>query len=719
MMSGNSSGGNGYPNSLSRTNNQLETMRHLVYIETCASPLEAQDRSIEYSLKGIPNIIVQGSKLYLNQQMYSDRSMSFWTAEETENYIPVGVTTLDDPKTILADTPEKLEAICAIAQTQTLITVDTETTGLNPWLDGLVGISLAWGIGKGQSAYIPIGHWVGENVPLKIVIEYLNPILSDSTIKKAFHNAKFDIKVLFLNGFEVQGLYFDTMVVHWLLYCYEGSRHGLKEVVNKYVNKVVEVPEFKDLMKEVPKGTKHKNIGDLPPARVAYYAGLDAVNTYHCFVGLARHLLSEERIAALWFDVELPALLILVQMELQGLELDSDWYHNQTLELSAEVATIKESAKIYNPNLNIGSVQQLNEFFFHVLKIPTKGIPKNKTGYCLNREVLGYLESHHPLANLVIHYRHTLKMLSTYVRAPMLKRNKVTGKLHTEYKQIGTVTGRLSSTNPNSQNFPVKYRKGIIASPGHILFAADYSGCEYRILSSLSKCKFLIEGYLNGYDAHTTVARMIFPDKDPKEINPAWGKDYRFVGKQINFAIVYGKQPQNLATWIGIPLSTVYEYYDIYWEKLNEVKQLMDTVHKTAVTFGYSETVLGRKRRYAFTDSFYTQQFGLPIEYINLKKDNHPLDAEIFRQCFNAVIQGSNADITKLAMRDCTALLNRLGSNARLLLQIHDELVFEIPFEEIEYLVKPLVKTMESVYPFEVPLKVDYRLGYNWMAVKG
>lgn len=694
-------------------------MFHLTYVATCETEYDAQSLCIDYSLSGIPDMMVKGNKVYLKQKQYTGETMFFWSYEDTKNKKPDNKAILDDPKTIIVDTVNKLETVCSILSQETYISVDTETTGLNYWLDGLVGISLAWGIGTNQSAYIPIGHWVGVNIPFKTVIEYLNPILADENIKKVFHNAKFDIKFLLLNGFEVKGFYFDTMIVHWLIFCHETSRHGLKEIITKFVNKEINVPEFKDLMKEVPKKTKHKNIGDLPPERVGYYAGLDAVNTLHCFIGLLALLMKDKSLFDLWFEVELPVLEILVEMELHGLQLDEEWYDKTSIELTKEIWKLKTSATIFKPGLNIGSVQQLNKYFFEECSIPTKGIPKNKTGYCLNKVVLDYLANEHELAGLIIEYRHALKMHSTYVKAPMIKLNKVTGRLHTEYKQTGTVTGRLSSKNPNSQNFPVKYREGIIASPGHILFAADYSGCEYRILSSLSKCKFLIEGYLNGYDAHTTVAKMIFPDKNPKDINPAWGKDYRFVGKQINFAIVYGKQPQNLATWIGIDLKTVYEYYDIYWEKLNEVKQLMDLVHKTAVACGYSKTVLGRKRRYVFTDPFYTQQYGLPVDCIVLKKDNHPNDAEIFRQSFNAVIQGSNADITKLAMRETTKLLHELDSGARLLLQIHDELVFEIPFEEVSWLPQKLVHTMENVYPFEVPLKVDYRLGYNWKQVKG
>lgn len=694
-------------------------MKHLVYIGTYSSEQLAEEAAIEYAMNGIPEVLRIGKKVYLSHQKYFGKDMDFWCWKDTQPQPANTLAILDDPQTIIADTIDKLTAIAYMASSTGYLAIDTETTGLNPWLDGLVGISLAWGVNKYESAYIPIGHWVGNNVPIKKVQEILNPVFGDESIKKLMHNAKFDIKFLQLNGFNIKGLYFDSMVVHWLLFCHESSRHGLKEVINKFVNKIVEVPEFKDLMKEVPKGTKYKNIGDLPPTRVGYYAGLDAINTFHCATGLLNLLNNEPAITKLWFEVELPVLLILVQMELQGLELDLDWYGKQTMSLTLETEKIKLAAKVFSPKLNISSIPQLNKYFFEECKISTKGIPKTKTGYSLNKESLGYLMEIHPLAGLVVEYRHQLKMLSTYVKAPVMKLNKITGKLHSEYKQTGTVTGRLSSTNPNSQNFPVQYREGIIASPGHILFAADYSGCEYRILSSLSKCKFLIEGYLNGYDAHTTVAKMIFPDKNPKDINPAWGKDYRFVGKQINFAIVYGKQPQNLASWIGIPLDTVYGYYDIYWEKLNEVKQLMDYVHKMAVSGGYSETILGRKRRYVFTDDFYTNQKGFDVEHIVLKKDNHPNDAEIFRQSFNAVIQGSNADITKLAMRETINFINEIESKTKLLLQIHDELVFEIPFEELQEMPNNLVEIMEKVYPFEVPLKVDYRLGYNWKAVKG
>jgi DNA polymerase-1 len=676
----------------------------------------------EWSLsgrKGIP--VFDEYRLYIEFTEYTPWGDDwFWSDVETDCQTKKDV--MEDPKTQVIKTIKEFDQLVNFLTMLKSVPMcwDTESTGLDMWSDGIVGIGVCWGLKQEQSAYIPVGHWVGENIPFNYVIKKLRPILESEEYLKTFHNAKYDIKVLRLNGIHVKGLVFDTMIAHWLLHCREGVSHKIENCLDGYLHKTIKIPTYDDMIKMIPTKVKHKNLGDLEPKEIAYYCGLDCWNGLYLYNKLSQELEKQPLVKDVFYKIDLPNTYILTDMELRGLQLDLEWYEQQKIRLENEIFAFKVNAELYKPGLNISSAQQLNRYFFDELGLSTYGLTKNKTGYCLDKNALPLLKGKHPVCDIVLGYRSSVKTLGTYINGVLKRLNHRTGYLHTEYNMIGTVTGRLSSANPNSQNFSVEMREGIIARPGHVFLSIDYSGCEYRILTHLSKCKHMINEYLNGGDAHTAVCRLFFPTRDPKE---KWkgSRNYRFFGKTLNFSIVYGQSESQTADATGMTVAEVQDLYAKYWRSLPEIKQFMIDTYKQAVAYGYTETIMGRRRYYSFTDEFYINQKGRHWKDVILKmpKDNHKDDAEVFRQAGNARIQGSNADITKMAMIETTKYIKENNLRTHLMLQIHDELMFEVPFEEIAFVVDPILNIMRNVIKLCIPLDVDHRVGLNWMEVKG
>lgn len=680
--------------------------------------LQAYEEWSSSEKKGIP--IIEGSKLYVEFKEYSFKSDDwFWSDVDTDCQPKKEV--MLDPKTQTIQTTEEFNQLVNMLLMMKHVPMcwDTESTGLDMWQDGIVGLGVCWGLKPSQSAYIPVGHWVGENIPFNYVIKRLKPILESDQYLKTFHNAKYDIKVLRLNGVHVRGLIFDTMISHWLLYCREGVSHKIENCLDEYLYKTIKIPTYDDMIKSITSKVKHKNLGDLIPDEVAYYCGLDCWNGLYLYNKLSQELEKQSLVKDVFYNIDLPNTDILADMELRGLRLDLDWYEQQKTKLENEIFAFKVNAELYKDGLNISSTQQLNKYFFEELGLSTYGLTKNKTGYCLDKNALPLLKGKHPVCDIVLDYRSSVKMLGTYINGVLKRRNKITGFLHTEYNMIGTVTGRLSSVNPNSQNFPKEMREGIVPRSNHVFLSIDYSGCEYRILTHLSQCKHMINAYLNGGDAHTATCKLFFPTRHPKEI---WkgSKDYRYFGKQLNFSIVYGQSEAQTAEAIGQSIKDVQTLYDQYWRQLPEIKQFMINTYKQAVAYGYTETIMGRRRYYSFTDEFYINQKGRHWKDVVLKmpKDNHKDDAEVFRQAGNARIQGSNADITKMAMIKTNRYIKENGFKTHLMLQIHDELVFEVPFDEVPYVVDPILDIMRNVVKLCIPLDVEYRIRSNWMGEK-
>lgn len=692
-------------------------MKKKTFVQMFDHPLQAQQFVAEKIMVGLYDFHAEGQKVYFHQHSYDDSELWFFPPQdpsELKKRLP-----LNDPKAIIVEDLDDLFYVREQLIRSEYFSFDLETTGLNHRKDGIVGFGCCWGLGKEQTAYIPIGHWEGENIDHRMFVKVFKPVLENDWFEKCAHNGKFDIKFLRSQlGIRVRGLVFDSIIAHWLLNCRSKQPHAIDLIIEEYAEKLITVPSYSELMKEIPRRIKHKNIGDLSPEKVGYYCGLDCYMTYLLSQETKKDLEKDENLKRIFYELEMPVLEILTEMELVGLTLDPSWYKERIKEMPVRIKEINDRAGEYKEGINLGSTVQLNKFLFKEIKLPTKDLFENKQGYSLDKNALESLKGTHPIIDLIQEHRKIIKVFSTYVRPIWNERDRSNNRLYPTFNQIGTVTGRLSCNNPNGQNFPTPCREGIIAPEGYVLGSIDYSGCEYRLLAHLSECPYLINGYLNGDDAHTMIAKLFFPDKDPKE---EWmnGKNYRFFGKSLNFSIVYGQDISVTAEKINATIGETREKYDLYWKNLPEVKAFQEYCYKKAIACGYSETILGRKRFYDFKDDYYIQQKGLPIYMIDLKKNNHPNDAEIFRQCFNATIQGSNADITKLAMIACDRFFQSTKMETKIILQIHDELVFQIPIDEIDQWKRNISRLMSNVCKLSIPLEVDARIGRNWMEIKG
>lgn len=689
-----------------------------IKIRSFDSSDDCLDAYLDYVTRGVDKVTQEGNCLYYVDGSDKSADSWFWTYEDTLKAPKKHM--LCDPKTQIIKTKSQfIQLFNHLLQLEGEVCAwDTETKGLDPFNDPLVGIGVAWGMNEGESAYISLDHIDGTELDWDYVSSRLKHILESDDYPKTFHNAKFDIKVFSCNGINVQGLVFDTIIAHWLLYCEEGTLHAVEHCIDKYVWKCCDVLSYDELIKEIKGKKLPKNLSSLTASRVGYYCGLDCVECLILFNQLSKELEAQPKVKSLFYDVEMPIIQRLVEMELQGITVDKEWYLNKGKELFFEIEELKKQGIEYKEGLNIASNQQLNDFLFGDLNIDPTGLEKNNNGYSLNKDALKTLKGKHPIIELCIDHRKRVKQLSTFIRGHLSIINKKTGTLHCSFNQIGTVTGRLSCTDPNLQQVPTPLRAGLIAQPNHKLGSIDFSGCEYRILTHESQCKYMIKEYLNGGDAHTAVAKLFFPDKNPKE---EWkdGKNYRYFGKQLNFSIVYGQSEEQTSLATGLSLKDIYNKYAQYWEYLPEIKQMKEDTKKMIVSQGFTETILGRRRYYTLEDDFYIKQRGIHWKHIELKKKSSPNDEEKFRQGFNARIQGSNADITKLSMINTHRFFIDNQLKMRFVLQVHDELVFDIPNDEIDVWVDNVPRIMSESYKLCIPLEVDYRIGNNWSEVKG
>lgn len=676
-------------------------------IKEYPSEIEAQFAANDYSFP----VEVMGNKLYAFTRVETKKHLERHVLEEPEVWLVTSKDCLLELRALL----EKYES--------KIVSWDTETTGLG--IDAeLVGIGCCWGnpkvLGEVSVAYIPIQCTSGDSLKKDLVLETLKPILESEKHPKVFQNGKYDIKVFLRNNINVKGFTDDTMILHWLLNCQERVSHKIEDAIRQYYNCAYSIPTYDDLLEQIKiKGIAKakKTLAMLPSTVVAAYCGMDCYHTWMLLEALQKELKHHPHLQYI-YSIEMECLPILIKLEIKGLKIDYEWYKQKSIEYYFKKQDFVMQFQQWKKGINLNSVKQLNDYFFNELKLPTDNLEKNKNGYSLNVEALKQIKNLHPTIDLLLKYRKTEKIITTYINGILDKVNQKTSRIHPEFNPIGTVTGRYSSQNPNGQNFPVDMRGGIVADDGCYLVSIDFSGCEYRILAHMAQCKRLIDGYLKNEDAHTSVTKLFFPGKNPKDINPENGKDYRFMGKQYNFGIVYGKSPEGMAIWANKPLEEILKNYDIYWQYLPEVKELMEQTHKKAVAYGYSETLLGRKRMYSFKDPFYIEQKGKPWEYVELRKNNHPHDAEIFRQSFNARIQGSNADLTKLAMIDCERFFSQNNLETSIVLQIHDELVFQVPIEEMA-IIPDLCNIMSSVIKLAIPLEVSCSVGKTWKETKG
>ncbi len=586
---------------------------------------------------------------------------------------------------------------------------DTETTSLNPFEAVLVGIGCCWGVGETDMAYIPLNHRQGNNLPFEEAVSALKPILESETYPKCLQNAKFDRRILRHQGIKLRGVVFDTMLADYLLQ--PELNHNLKELCDRYLSGI-QSQSYKEL-----KLGKGETIANLDIERVAHYCGMDVYATFNLMGILQSRLEKIDNLHKLLIEVELPLEAVLADMEDSGVLIDKAYLKELSDKLGQDLAVIEaKTYELAGEKFNLGSPKKLSEILFDKLGLSTKKSRKTKTGYSTDHTILEKLQGDHPIIDYILENRTLSKLKSTYVDAlPSLIEPK-TGRIHTEYNQAVTATGRLSSSNPNLQNIPIrtefsrKIRQAFIPDDGYILVSADYSQVELRILAHLSQEPVLLSAYQNNQDIHRITAQILF---DKIEIT----SQERNMGKTINFGVIYGMGYQKFARQVKVSNEEGRRFVQKYHRQYPRIFEYLDGVKKQAIALGYVETILGRRRYFEFANPKLRELKGTPPEDIDLDSlDLSYEDAQFLRAAANAPIQGSSADIIKIAMIRINEILREY--QAKLLLQVHDELVFEVPLGEWEQLQPVIKSTMEEAVPLSVPLVVDVTAGKNWMEAK-
>lgn len=565
---------------------------------------------------------------------------------------------------------------------------DTETTGLDPIDSEIVGMSFS--IKENEAYYVAIS----ENFEIaKKQIEIFKNILENENIEKIGQNIKYDIVVLKKYEVNVKGKLFDTMIAHYLLN--PELRHNMDYMAEIYLNyKTIHIDELIG-----PKGKNQLNMRDLSPAKIKDYACEDADVTLKLKNILEKEI-EKNKLTELLYNIELPLVYVLANMEFVGVKLDTVALKESSDVLTKKMNDLeKEIYQYTNFEFNINSAKQVGEVLFDRLKIVDKP-KKTKTGqYTTNEETLQTLKDTHPIVAKILEYRGLKKLLSTYIDALPLLINKRDNKIHTSYNQTVTSTGRLSSSNPNLQNIPIRdeegkeIRKAFIADENSLFFSADYSQIELRIMAHLSQDPQMIDAFNSDADIHASTAAKIF--KIPiNEVN----SDMRRKAKTANFGIIYGISVFGLSERLNIPRSEAKALIDGYFETFPKVKEYMDTAIAQAKEKGYVETILGRKRYLA-----------------DINSRNATVRGYAERNAINAPIQGSAADIIKIAMNNIAARMDKENIKSKMILQVHDELNFNVIENELSHVKQLVLEEMENAYKLSIPLKVDSGIGKNWL----
>ena len=572
---------------------------------------------------------------------------------------------------------------------QTSVCFDTETTGLNPLTAELVGIAFSWETGKGF--YVPFPEDRNEAQDL---IEIFRPFFEDEKIEKIGQNLKYDIKVLAKYNITVKGKLFDTMLAHYLIN--PDMRHNMDVLAETYLNYTpISITELIG-----KKGKNQLSMRDVPLEKLTEYAVEDADITLQ----LKEHFqteLGEANTQKLFDDIEIPLLRVLAAMELEGINLDKDFLNSLSEDLNNDILNLEKSIyEAAGEEFNIASPKQLGIVLFEKMKLVDKP-KKTKTGqYATGEDILSYLAKDHAIIQQILDYRGLAKLKSTYVDALPLQVEESTGRVHTDYMQTVAATGRLSSNNPNLQNIPIRTERGrqvrkafVPRNNDYVLLAADYSQIELRIIAALSKEETMLEAFKNGEDIHASTASKVF-NVPLAEVT----REQRSNAKTVNFGIIYGVSAFGLSNQTDLSRGEAKELIDTYYETYPKLKAYISKQVDFARDHGYVQTVLGR-RRY--------------LKDINSR--NAVVRGAAERNAVNAPIQGSAADIIKIAMINIYNKLNAGNYKSKMLLQVHDELVFDVFKPELEDL-KTLIKTeMENAYKLDVPLDVEIDTGVNWL----
>ncbi|MCB0213326.1 MAG: DNA polymerase I, partial [Anaerolineae bacterium] len=616
---------------------------------------------------------------------------------------------------ITIDTPAKLETLVNKLKQSDKLCVDVETDSTDEVQARLVGIAITASTGEGY--YIPLAHGAkaqpkaGEQATLfdelaaasdapqldvATVQAALAPILADPNVLKYMHNAKFDMVLLRRNGMPVAPPIYDTMIAAYIGNNAQNARYGLKELVKEHLN--IQMTEIKEL---IGTGKNQLTMDQISIDKVTPYAAADVDMTLRLADIVDKPLQEDKDFRHIFETLDLPLIYVLIDMELAGIKLDTDALRQMSSQLSTRLAEIERDVyKVAGLEFNLNSTQQLSDVLFKNLGLPTQGLKKTKSGYYSTAaNVLEGLQGQHEIIDLILENRTLAKLKSTYVDALPALVNPRTGRIHTNYNQIGISTGRLSSSDPNLQNIPVRteqgreIRRAFIAEEGHHLIAADYSQVELRVLAHITEDEGLLTAFENDQDIHTATASAVLGIPQDQI-----DKYQRRIAKTVNFGLIYGQTAFGLAQGTGMSREEARVFIETYFEKYPGVKTYIERTEKLAAEQGYVETLLGRKR-----------------DFSQLADLTGAQRSRAEREAINMPIQGTAADIMKQAMINLHRQLAEQKFKSRMLLQVHDELVVEAPDDELDQAIKLTHDVMSEAFKLRIPLKVDVEVGKNWL----
>ncbi|MDG1681082.1 MAG: DNA polymerase I [SAR86 cluster bacterium] len=638
---------------------------------------------------GIEDLQVQEPSSEELSELYKELEFNTWLQESPQKkIIPPSI----DSSYECISTQDDLKKLIKKASKAKTIAIDTETTGLDYMDADLVGISISYE--PGQAAYIPISHEDDSSPQLEMdyVLQELRPLLEDSNEKIIGQNIKFDKNILARYGINISSIKNDTMMMSYVLDA-SATRHNLDALSSYYLN--YKTSTFEDV---AGKGVKQVTFDKVPIAEATHYAAEDADITLRLYEELVTKLEAVKSLKALNQEIEIPLIEVLSEMEQNGAILNSKILNAQSKDLENRIKKLEKSAyDLAGEEFNLGSTKQLREIFFD--KLGYRVIKKTPGGQpSTDEKVLAELAEEYELPKVLLEHRTLSKLKTTYTDKLPGQISNSTGKVHTSFHQAVTTTGRLSSSDPNLQNIPIRtedgrrIRQAFEPSEGHRFISADYSQIELRVMAHMSKDEGLLKAFQEGEDVHSKTASEVF-NVDIEEVTT----DLRRNAKAINFGLIYGISAFGLGKQLGITRNLAAEYMAMYFEKYPGVKEYMESTKKLAGENGYIETLFGRR---------------LYLRDINASNAMRRQASE--RAAINAPVQGTAADIMKIAMIKMHKLIKETNIDAKLILQVHDELILDTPAKEIDQVIELVTESMMGAANLDVPLEIDIGIGDNW-----
>lgn len=646
---------------------------------------ELEFRTLSKRILGEEIIVNRNSESQLDLFNMND------TGAEESTVVQSDLKTIDNANAtyLLVESKEEREKLIADLSRQASVCFDTETTGIDPLTAELVGMSFCYQ--AGEAYYVPVPE--NREEATKITNEFLS-FFENENIEKVGQNLKYDLQILRQYGISVKGELYDTMIAHYLLQ--PDQKHGMDEMSEYYLG-------YRPVSIETligAKGKKQGNMRDVPLEQITQYAAEDADITWQLKTALDKDL-NKDYLVKLFREMECPLIQVLTNMEIEGINLDVEALQTMSKELETDLIVLRDKINEHaGVDFNLDSPKQLGEVLFDHLKIDDNA-KKTKTGqYQTNEDTLQKIADKHEIIPLILDYRSIRKLKSTYVDSLPELVNPNTGRIHTTYMQTVAATGRLSSNNPNLQNIPIRTERGreirkafIPRSDAFLILAADYSQVELRIIAAISGDQGMQEAFHKGLDIHAATAAKVF-NVELEDVT----REMRGKAKAVNFGIAYGQGAFGLSQNLGISRTEAKEIIDNYFEQFPGLLAYKESSIERARERGYAETILGRRRQ---------------LRDINSK--NHVVRSAAERNAINAPIQGSAADIIKIAMINLNRIFEKEQFKSKMLLQVHDELVFDAHKNELD-IIRPIIKSeMENAYKLSVPLVVDINTGNNWL----